>query len=134
MTSKAFRIEVEPVNEFITTEGMQGKLRIMAGGVGLRLLSVCPIDEQEDHDTSMQARLINWIQDQGGNASVRDVQRAFGFRSKDHAREMMQELTRSGAGRWLSGSVEGVELIQSGPGMLSGIQAASDRAQEAQTV
>ena len=130
MTSKAFRIEVEPVNEFITTEGMQGKLRIMAGGVGLKLLSVHPIDEQEDHDTSMQARLIDWIRDQGGNASVRDVQRAFGFRSKDHAREMMQELTRSGAGRWLSGSVEAVELIQSGRSVLSGLQTAPDATQE----
>lgn len=134
MVAKSFRIEVEPVNEFITTEGMQGKLRTVMGGVGLKLLSVHPIDEQEDHDTSMQSRLISWIRDQGGNASVRDVQRAFGFRSKDHAREMMQELTRSGAGRWLSGSVEAVELFQSGRGMLSGLQTASDRAQEAQGV
>jgi len=124
MASRAFRIEVEPVNEFITTEGMQGKLRIMAGGVGLKLLSVHPIDEQEDHDTSMQSRLIDWIRDQGGTSSVGDVVRAFGFRSADDALQMLRKLTESGAGRWLSLPVESagvplavVELIDSGRGM-----------------
>ena len=141
MASKAFRIEVEGVTEWITTDGIEGKLKRMAGGVGLRVLSLQPIDEQEDQDTSIQARLMNWIRDQGGSASVLDVQRAFGFRCAEDAREMLQQLTRTGRGRWISlpseipgKSVEAVEIITSGRGLLSGMQGTAASPDETQAV
>jgi len=59
MVSKVFRIEVEPVTDWITTGGIEGKLRRMAGGVGLRVLSVQPMGETEDQTTSIQDRLFS---------------------------------------------------------------------------
>ena len=45
MVSKVFRIELEPLNEFITLEGVEAKIKRIAGGVGLRVISALPVDE-----------------------------------------------------------------------------------------
>jgi len=138
MVSKTFKIELEGVNDWITTEGAEGKLKRMAGACGLRVLSLQPIDEQEDPDASMQARLIDWIRDQGGTSSVGDVVKAFGFRSAEDAFEMMRKLADSGAGHWLCLPLESagvplavVELFDSDRSDLSGLQTAPDATQEA---
>ncbi|QDT19211.1 hypothetical protein [Gimesia chilikensis] len=137
MVSKTFKIELEGVNDWITTEGAEGKLKRIAGACGLRVLSLQPLDEQEDPDASMQARLIDWIRDQGGTSSVGDVVKAFGFRSAEDAFQMMRRLTDSGAGCWLSLPLEAagvplavVELFDSGRSVLSGLQTASGAPQE----
>ena len=127
-----YLVTLQGINEHITLDNLPAKFGLVAGGCGLRVLSLQPIDEQEDPDASMQARLIDWIRDQGGTSSVGDVVKAFGFRSADDALQMMRRLIESGAGRWLSLPVESagvplavVELIDSGRGMLSGLQGRS---------
>tara|TARA_R110002167_G_scaffold89368_1_gene241183 strand:+ start:5017 stop:5211 length:195 start_codon:yes stop_codon:yes gene_type:complete len=45
MVSKVFRIELEPVNEFISLDGLEAKLKRIAGGVGVRVISALPVDE-----------------------------------------------------------------------------------------
>ncbi len=57
MVSTVFQIEVEPVNDFITVEGLEVKLRRMAGGVGLRVLSARQVEVEEE--ASIQARLFS---------------------------------------------------------------------------
>lgn len=48
MVSTVFQIEVEPVNDFITVEGLEVKLRRIAGGVGLRVLSARQIEQEPE--------------------------------------------------------------------------------------
>lgn len=45
MVVTVFTIALEPVNEHITTEGLEAKLKLMAGCVGLRVLSAKKINE-----------------------------------------------------------------------------------------
>ncbi len=47
MVKSVFQIEVEPVNEFVTVEGLEVKLRRLAGGIGLRVLSARQVSENE---------------------------------------------------------------------------------------
>lgn len=57
MVSTVFQIEVEPVNSFITVEGLEVKLRRIAGGVGLRVLSARQIEQEPE--PSIQERLFS---------------------------------------------------------------------------
>lgn len=50
MVSTVFQIEVEPVNDFVSVEGLEVKLRRVAGGIGLRVLSARQVDENEQED------------------------------------------------------------------------------------
>ncbi len=59
MVSKVFRIEVEPVTDWITTGGIEGKIKRMAGGIGLRVISLRPIEETNDQTTSIHERLFS---------------------------------------------------------------------------
>lgn len=52
MVSKVFRIELEPVNDFITLDGLEAKLKCIAGGVGVRVISALPVDETEEQSES----------------------------------------------------------------------------------
>ncbi|MCA9015572.1 MAG: hypothetical protein KDA77_09610 [Planctomycetaceae bacterium] len=52
MVSKVFRIELEPINDFITMEGLEAKIKRIAGGVGLRVISALPVDETAEQSES----------------------------------------------------------------------------------
>jgi len=42
MVATVFRIEIEPINEHVTADELLKKLRLMAGGCGLRVVSADP--------------------------------------------------------------------------------------------
>ncbi|MCH9776447.1 MAG: hypothetical protein K0U90_08440 [Planctomycetes bacterium] len=44
---QVFRMVIQPVNEFTTTEGMINKLKILFGSAGLRVVSAEPIEDDE---------------------------------------------------------------------------------------
>ncbi|QDT89154.1 hypothetical protein [Gimesia algae] len=100
MVKAVFQIEVETVGDLITLDGMEGKLQRMVGCVGLRALSVKQVDS--DQAESVQARLIDWIGQQGGSASVSDIQRAFGFDTTDDVVRVLQALVDGGCGSWVN--------------------------------
>ncbi|HCO24416.1 MAG TPA: hypothetical protein DIT97_15765 [Gimesia maris] len=48
--TKVFRIELEPVNEFISLDELEAKLKRIAGGVGVRVISALPVDETAEQN------------------------------------------------------------------------------------
>ncbi|QDU15506.1 hypothetical protein CA11_33310 [Gimesia maris] len=100
MVSAVYQIEVEPVSELIPLDGMEGKIQRMVGCVGLKLLSLKQI--QKDQAESNQARLVEWVRQQDGSVSVRDVQRAFGFKTANDAENALRVIVDSGCGEWVN--------------------------------
>ena len=47
LKEKTFVVILEPVNEFITTDDLERKLRLMCGGCGIRIVSAEQLDESE---------------------------------------------------------------------------------------
>jgi len=47
MTEMKFLVSIEPINENINTDGILQKLRLMAAGCGMRVLSAERVDESE---------------------------------------------------------------------------------------
>lgn len=42
-----FRVVLEPVNDFTTTDDLERKLRLMCGGIGIKVVSAERVDDQE---------------------------------------------------------------------------------------
>ena len=47
MKESKFLISLEPINESITTDGLLQKLRLMAAGCGIRIISAEQLNESE---------------------------------------------------------------------------------------
>lgn len=45
MAVTVFKVAVEPVNDHIKVGSLEGKLRLIAGGVGLRVVSCEPVSQ-----------------------------------------------------------------------------------------